>query len=193
MNVVELHTCNSTVRRIDLPDRIVFDLDPGEGVTWPQLQEATLVTRAFLRELGLEIWLKTSGGKGQHVVVPLKPSLDYERVKDFSRKVVERMARVVPKRFVAKAGAGNRVGRIFIDYLRNGHGQTTAAAFSATARPGFGVSMPVAWEDLSSLKSASQWTIATAREHLSFVNIDPWRGYWETRQALSKAAARLDN
>ncbi|MGE5115932.1 MAG: DNA primase small subunit domain-containing protein, partial [Betaproteobacteria bacterium] len=171
----------STARHIDEPDRIVFDLDPGEGVKWAQLQEAALLTRTLLDELGLQSWLKTSGGKGLHVVVPLAPRLDYETVKGFSQAVVQHLARTIPSRFVAKSGAANRVGKIFVDYLRNGHGQTTAAAFSARARPGLGVSMPVAWERLMELKGAAQWTIATAREYVSFQKDDPWAGYWQAR------------
>lgn len=173
LNVVEFHTWNSTTKRIDQPDRIVFDLDPGEGVAWPQVREAAMLTRAMLDELGLASWIKTSGGKGLHVVVPLTPKPDYEVVKDFARDVVAHMAKTIPQRFVAKSGGSNRVGRIFIDYLRNGHGQTTAAAFSARARPGLGVSVPVAWNALPTLTSGAQWTIATAREYLSFEKADP--------------------
>ncbi|MBW8832691.1 MAG: DNA ligase D, partial [Burkholderiales bacterium] len=161
MNVVEFHTWNSTTRRIDQPDRVIFDLDPGEGVPWTQMLEAATLMNALLEELGLRSWLKTSGGKGLHVVVPLAPKLSYDEVKRFSQAAVVHMARTIPSRFVAKSGGTHRVGKIFIDYLRNGHAQTTAAAFSARARPGMGVSMPVAWEQLMTLKSGSQWTIAT--------------------------------
>ncbi len=140
--------------------------------------------RAMLTELALESWLKTSGGKGLHVVVPLAPKLDYVTVKAFSQAVVQHLARTIPQRFVAKSGGSNRVGRIFVDYLSNGHGQTTAAAFSARSRPGLGVSMPVAWEQLMALKGGAQWTIATAREYLSFEQGDPWAGYWKKRQTL---------
>ena len=101
------------------------------------------------------------------------------------------MARTIPSRFVAVAGGGNRVGRIFIDYLRNGHGQTTAAAFSARARPGLGVSMPVSWEHLPSLKSGAQWNIATAVDWLSQRQRDPWADYWNTRQTLAAAMKTL--
>jgi len=191
MNVIEFHTWNSTTRQIDKPDRIVFDLDPGEGVTWARVQEAALLTRTLLEELGLKAWLKTSGGKGLHVVVPLAPRLDYDTVKGFSQAVVQHLAQTVPSRFVAKSGASNRVGKVFVDYLRNGLGATTAAAFSARARPGLGVSMPVSWEQLPALKSAAQWNIATAREHLSFQKSDPWAGYWKCRQTLGKAMKRL--
>jgi bifunctional non-homologous end joining protein LigD len=185
MNVIEFHTWNSTARRIDAPDRMIFDIDPGEGTPWQHIQEAATLVHGLLAQLGLACWLKTSGGKGLHVVVPLTPKLGYDLVKDFSEAVVQHMARVIPTRFVAKSGPANRVGKIFIDYLRNGHGATTAAAFSARARPGLGVSMPVAWEDLPQLKGGAHWTIATAREHLSFQKEDPWAGYWKKRQTLA--------
>jgi bifunctional non-homologous end joining protein LigD len=191
MNVIEFHTWNSTTKAIDQPDRIVFDLDPGEGVAWPQMQEAATLMRALLEELDLAGWLKTSGGKGLHVVVPLKPQHDYDTVKDFSQAVVQHLARTIPSRFVAKSGPANRKGRIFVDYLRNGHGQTTAAAFSARARPGMGVSMPVGWDELPKLKSGAQWTIRTARERLSFLDDDPWAGYWTSGQRLTAAMKRL--
>ncbi|MEO7008377.1 MAG: DNA ligase D, partial [Caldimonas sp.] len=152
MNVIEFHTWNSTTKHIDEPDRMIFDLDPGEGVKWAQLQEAALLTRALLTELGIESWLKTSGGKGLHIVVPLAPRLGYATVKSFSKAVVEHLAKTIPSRFVAKSGGSNRVGKIFVDYLRNGHGATTVAAYSARARPGLGVSMPVDWAQLSALK-----------------------------------------
>lgn len=190
MNVIEFHTWNSLAKNIDKPDRIVFDLDPGEGASWQHVQEAALLVRAMLQQLGLECWLKTSGGKGLHVVVPLAPRLGYEKVKDFSRSVVLHLARTIPSRFVAKSGPKNRVEKVFVDYLRNGHGATTATAFSARSRPGLGVSMPIGWEQLGDLKSGAQWTIATAREYLSFQRVDPWAHYWRKRQALS-AAMRL--
>jgi bifunctional non-homologous end joining protein LigD len=183
LNVIEFHTWNSTIRNIDKPDRMVFDLDPGAGVVWTHVQEAALLTRALLTELGLASWLKTSGGKGLHIVVPLAPRLSYDAVKDFSQAIVQHLAKNISARFVAKSGSANRVGRIFVDYLRNGHGATTAAAFSARARPGLGVSMPVAWEQLATLK----WTISTAREHLSFQKTDPWAGYWTSGQTLTAA------
>lgn len=187
MNTIEFHTWNSKAKNIDRPDRVIFDLDPGEGVTWAMLQEAAVLMRTLLAELQLDSWLKTSGGKGLHVVVPLTPKLSYDQVKQFSQSAVTHMARTIPSRFVSKSGGANRVGKIFIDYLRNGHGQTTAAAFSARARPGMGVSMPVAWEQLKDLKGGAQWTISTAREYLSLQREDPWAAYWKKRQSLTKA------
>jgi len=123
--------------------------------------------------------------------VPLAPRYDYETVKGFSQAIVQHLARTIPARFVAKSGPSNRVGKLFVDYLRNGHGATTAVAFSARARPGLGVSMPVAWDDLGQLKSGAQWNIRTAREYLSFQTEDPWKGYWKKRQPLAEAMKRL--
>jgi bifunctional non-homologous end joining protein LigD len=191
MNTVEFHTWNSVAKTINKPDRVIFDLDPGEGVTWAHVQEAALLVRTMLTELGLESWVKTSGGKGLHVVAPLAPKHDYEVVKEFSQAVVQHMARAIPQRFVAKAGGGNRIGKIFIDWLRNGHTQTTAAAFSARARPGLGVSVPIAWDDVPGLKSGAQWTIVKAREYVSFQKIDPWAEYWKSKQTLTAAIKKL--
>lgn len=186
LNVIEFHTWNATARRLGRPDRVVFDLDPGEGVPWSQMQEAALLTRTMLAELRLRSWLKTSGGKGLHVVVPLTPKLGDDEVKAFAKAVTVHLARTLPQRFVAKSGPRNRVGRIFIDYLRNGEGQTTVAAFSARARPGMGVSMPLDWDQLDELKSAAQWTVRTAREYLSLEAADPWRDYWTARQTIKR-------
>jgi bifunctional non-homologous end joining protein LigD len=194
MNVVEIHTWNSTARDIAHPDRVIFDLDPGEGVAWERMQEAATLVRQMLEMLGLVAFLKTSGGKGLHVVVPLapRPAWDYDRVKDFSRKVVEHLAITLPQLFVAKSGASNRKGRIFADYLRNGVGATTVAAFSARARPGLGVSVPLGWRELAKLERSDAWNIATLPARLARLRSDPWKDYARTRQALDEAARRLE-
>ncbi|MGH6645795.1 DNA ligase D [Aquabacterium sp.] len=191
MNVIEFHTWNSRSRTIDKSDRMVFDLDPGEGTPWPQVQEAAVLVRSFLSDLGLTSWLKTSGGKGLHVVVPLSPRLEADVVKAFSKAIVQHLATTIPARFVAKSGPANRKGKLFVDYLRNGHGATTAAAFSARARPGLGVSMPVSWDELPNLKSGAHWTISTARDRLSFQSVDPWADYWASKQTLGAAMKAL--
>jgi len=189
-NVIELHTWNATTRDATRPDRIVFDLDPGEGVTWKQIQEGTELTRALLEELGLASFLKTSGGKGLHVIVPLTPKDGWEEVRAVAKAIVEHLATVIPDRFVAKSGAQNRVGRIFVDYLRNGFGATTACAWSARARPGLGVSVPCAWDELGGLTGGAHWTIRNVPERLE-EHADPWRGYARTRQTLVKARKAL--
>jgi bifunctional non-homologous end joining protein LigD len=187
MNVIEYHTWNSTTKQIDLPDRMVFDLDPGEGTPWAHVQEGATLTRALLKELGLDAWLKTSGGKGLHLVVPLKPRFHYDIVKAFSKAIVEHLAKTIPARFVAKSGPANRVGKVFVDYLRNGLGATTAAAYSARARAGLGVSMPLSWEELPRITGGAQWNISSAQSHLHQRKSDPWAGYSRQKQGLAEA------
>jgi bifunctional non-homologous end joining protein LigD len=190
LNVMEFHTWNATTRNIGKPDRMTFDLDPGEKVSWAQVQEAAQLVRAFLQELGLPCFLKTSGGKGLHVVVPLKPSFDWDTVKDFSQAIVQHLASVIPERFVAKSGPRNRVGKIFPDYLRNGFGATTVCAWSVRARPGMGVSVPVAWEELDELSSAAHWTAQTIGDRLATGNT-AWEAYEKSRAPLAAAMKAL--
>ena len=190
MNMVEIHTWNGVVRTLDRPDRMTFDIDPGEGVAWPQIQEAATLVRTLLDELKLPCFLKTSGGKGLHLVVPLKPQLDWDTVKDFSQAVVQHLARTLPDRFVAKSGPKNRVGRIFIDYLRNGYGATTVCAWSARSRPGLGISVPVRWDELQSLKGGTHWTVATVHQRLDEGNA-PWDAYEKSRTTLASAMKAL--
>ncbi|MEJ8823232.1 DNA ligase D [Variovorax humicola] len=189
MNVVEFHTWNAVKSSIDKPDRMTFDLDPGEGVAWKSMQKAAHLVRALLNELGLASFVKTSGGKGLHVVVPLKKQHDWETTKSFSQAIVQHLARTIPQLFVAKSGPKNRVGKIFPDYLRNGFGATTAAAWSARARPGLGVSIPLAWDEVDSVRGGAQWTIANVHERLDQGN-DPWKDY--APQGLSRAMKLLD-
>jgi bifunctional non-homologous end joining protein LigD len=190
VNVIEFHTWNATTRAIHQPDRMTFDLDPGEGVAWPQVQEAAQLVRAFLDELKLPNFLKTSGGKGLHVVVPLRRQYDFDTVKDFSQAIVMHLAAVIPQRFVAKSGPKNRVGKIFVDYLRNGFGATTVSAWSLRARPGLGVSVPVAWDELASLTSGAHWTAQTLGARLAAGN-QPWDAYEGSRKGLAAAMKQL--
>ena len=124
MNVIEFHTWNAIKSNITKPDRMTFDLDPGEGVAWSVIQESAYLVREFLNQLGLMSFIKTSGGKGLHIVVPLKRIYGWDFVKDFSQAIVEHLAHTLPQRFSAKSGPRNRIGKIFIDYLRNGFGAT---------------------------------------------------------------------
>jgi bifunctional non-homologous end joining protein LigD len=186
MNVIEFHTWNAKKDAIDKPDRMTFDLDPGEGVQWSLIQESAQLVSIFLNELGLRSFLKTSGGKGLHVVVPIKRLRDWDTVKGFSQAVVQHLASTIPGRFVAKSGARNRVGKIFIDYLRNGFGATTVAAWSVRARPGLGVSVPLAWDELGSLTSADRWSVSNIHERLDKGNT-PWVDYEATKQSIVPA------
>jgi bifunctional non-homologous end joining protein LigD len=190
-NVVEFHTLNTGTKSLEHPNRMIFDLDPGEGVAWDKVRDAASLVHAFLQELGLPAFLKTSGGKGLHVVVPLREVHDWDTVKGFSQAVVIHLAKTIPQRFAAKSGPKNRVGKIFIDYLRNGVGATTACAWSARARPGLGISVPVTWEELASLKRGDHWTVRTAHTRLDEGN-RPWDGYAKSACRLTAAMKLLD-
>jgi bifunctional non-homologous end joining protein LigD len=146
---VEFHTWGSRVPDIEHVDQLIFDLDPDEGLPWKRVVDAALLTRGLLEEIGLSCFLKTTGGKGLHVVVPLKPTRDWDQAKRFAQAVAQQLAQVAPDRFTAQLAKERRGGRIFIDYLRNGRGATAIAAWSLRARQGAPVSMPVAWDRLS--------------------------------------------
>ena len=192
MGTVELHTWNAVHTSIEKPDRVVFDLDPGAGLPWARMVEAAELTRTLLDELGLVSFLKTSGGKGLHVVVPLVRRHTWEQAKAFVKAVAQHMASTLPQRFSAKAGPRNRVGKVFVDYLRNSRGATSVAAFSVRARPMLPVSVPIAWEELVELRAANQWNIRNlARRLRDLEGSDPWAGYARTRQTLHEALRHL--
>lgn len=184
MNTLELHTWNATNKDFDKPDRFVLDLDPDPALPWKAMLEATQLTLTLLDELGLKVFLKTSGGKGIHLVVPLTRRAGWDEVKDFSHALVEHMAALFPDRLSAVSGPKNRVGRIFIDYLRNGKGATTVAAYSLRAREGLPVSVPIWREELSQLKGADQWNIGNLHERLAQFD-DPWSEMARTRQSIT--------
>ena len=154
--------------------------------------------RALLSEIGLDAWLKTSGGKGLHVLVPLRRQHGWETTKDFSAALVRHLAQAWPQLFVAKSGPRNRVGRIYADYLRNGFGATTVAPWSARARPGLPISVPISWDELEQVRGGAHWTIADARERLDIGN-RPWDGYapqawarpWRRLVRVRREGARL--
>ena len=184
MNVIEFHTWNAVKTLIGKPDRMTFDLDPGKGVEWPAVQEAAMLLHAFLDELELASFIKTSGGKGLHIIVPLQRRHGWDTVKDFSHAIVRHMAATLPSRFAAKSGPRNRVGKIFIDYLRNGFGATTVSAWSIRARPGMGASVPVGWDEVETLKSSAHWHIGNIHERLDTGN-QPWSGYSRAARSLT--------
>lgn len=184
MNMLELHTWNGTDKDFDKPDRFVLDLDPDPALPWKAMLEATQLTLTLLDELGLKVFLKTSGGKGMHLVVPLTRRAGWDEVKDFSHAIVQYLARLFPERLSAVSGPKNRVGRIFIDYLRNGKGATTVSAYSLRAREGLPVSVPIWREELPQLKGANQWHIGNLAERLAEVD-DPWADLAKTRQSIT--------
>ncbi|WP_175717786.1 DNA ligase D [Burkholderia anthina] len=192
MGTIELHTWNAHASNIERPDRIVFDLDPDPALPWRTMIEAAQLVRGLLDELGLVSYCKTSGGKGLHVVVPITRHAGWDDVKDFSRALAQHVADALPDRFTATMGPRHRRGRIFIDYLRNGRGASTIAAYSVRARPGMGVSVPLRWDEVPETTGGAQWTIDTLHERLDRLKGDPWEGYGDTRQRITaQMRARL--
>lgn len=185
MSTVELHTWNATSVDLDKPDRFVLDLDPDPALPWKSMVEATQLTLSVLDELGLKAFLKTSGGKGIHVVVPLTRKLGWDEVKGFSHAIVSHMAKLLPDRFSAVSGPKNRVGRIFIDYLRNGLGATTICAYAARTREGLPVSVPIFREEVAELKGANLWNVHNVHERLAEVGYEPWADLKKTRQSIT--------
>ena len=185
--VLEIHPWGATVDSIEKPDRIIMDLDPAEDVPWTSLIEAAREVRERLRSAGLESFVKTTGGKGLHVVAPLKPKSGWDAVKDFAQELAAGMAKDSPERFVATMSKQARTGRIFVDYLRNGRGATAVAAYSTRARAGAPVSVPIEWSELPTLRSGGQFRVATLPGRLRHLGRDPWEELWSSRQTLPAA------
>ncbi|WP_296258373.1 MULTISPECIES: DNA ligase D [unclassified Pseudomonas] len=190
MSAMELHTWNAVAKDLERPDRFVLDLDPDPALPWKSMVEATQLTLAVLDELGLTTFLKTSGGKGIHLVVPLTPKADWDAVKDFSHAIVKHIAKLLPDRFSAVSGPKNRVGRIFIDYLRNGLGATTISAYSVRTREGLPVSVPIFREELLQIEGANSWNIRNLGQRLDQLPSDPWADLPKTRQTITAEMRR---
>jgi bifunctional non-homologous end joining protein LigD len=183
--VIEFHPWGSTADDLEHPDYLVFDLDPGPGVSWDDVKEGALHVREVLEGVKLASFLKTSGGKGLHVCVPIEPAADWDTAKAFARAVALHLEKRDPDRYIANMSKDRRKGRIFVDYLRNGRGATSVAPYSVRARPGSGVSMPLAWGALDALGSAAQFTapdILAGRTELP--DPDPWARFLGLKQSI---------
>lgn len=175
--VLEIHPWGSTVTDWERPDMIIMDLDPGEGVSWNDIIDAAAETRARLSDAGLTPFIKTSGGKGLHVVAPLRPKADWSTVKAFTKSIADAMAADSPDRYVATITKSKRRGKTLVDYLRNQRGATAVAAYSTRARPGAAVSMPLAWEELNSAIGAAYFTVDNTPTRLAALSRDPWEDF----------------
>jgi bifunctional non-homologous end joining protein LigD len=182
--VVEIHPWGSTVADLERPDRLIFDLDPGEDVPWSAVIEGARDVRAKLEELGLASFVKTSGGKGLHVVLPITSSTGWDEAKAFTQSVAEAMAKARPDRYVATMSKAKRRGRIYIDYVRNGRGATAVAAYSTRALPQASVSTPLAWDELSEQIRADHFRIDNLHQRLSVLKDDPWPEFFTLKQRL---------
>jgi bifunctional non-homologous end joining protein LigD len=187
MNVLEIHTWNAIDGDVERPNRLVFDMDPGEDVTWRQVVEAARVMRSLLRALGLESFVKTTGGRGLHVLVPLVPHADWRQCLAFSRGLSAVLVAREPDRYTTSFPKAGRERKILVDYLRNNRTNTSVAAFSTRARPRAPVSVPLRWEELGPTLRSDHYTIATIERRLGRLREDPWKSYWTARQRLEPA------
>jgi bifunctional non-homologous end joining protein LigD len=188
--VIELHGWGSTTRDLEKPDRMVFDLDPDTTVPWREVMAAARSTRDRLADLGLESFVKTTGGKGLHVVVPLTLRHDWEEVKAFSRAVAEAMANEEPRVFTSKMAKKERTRRIFVDYLRNGPGATSVAAYSVRAREGAPVSTPLHWDEVGGRMKPRQFHAGNVVRRLQGLHSDPWKTFRRSAQTLTAPMKR---
>ena len=181
---VEVHLWGSTIDKIEQPDQIVFDLDPDEGLGVQAVRDATLDVQSRLDEIGLPSFLKTSGGKGFHVIVPLKPAADWTAVKTFSHDFARAMEQTNPEKYTATLSKKARTGRIFIDYLRNGRGSTTVAPWSSRAKDKATVSVPVEWKALDKKLAPDAYAIGGKALTDVLKAKDAWAEFDKARKAL---------
>jgi len=184
-NTLEFHPWGSTAESPDTANRVVFDLDPGPGVPWEEIKAAAVKIRKLLKDLDLESFLRTSGGKGLHVVVPLEPGCDWHLVKRFAKGFADALAVSDSGRFVSVSTLAKRPGKIFVDYLRNGRGATAVASYSLRGRPGAPVAFPIAWSALGKLESPAAFTMENVPAMLKRRK-DPWKGIGEIKQNLER-------
>lgn len=184
MGVLEIHPWGSRAESLEKPDQIVFDLDPGPGIVWKQVIAAARAIRKRISSVKLESFVRTSGGKGLHVVIPLKPGSTWEKVKQFAKTMALDMQQEDPALYIATASKAKRNKKIFIDYLRNSRGATSVACYSTRSHAGAPVAMPLRWEELGKLKSPDQYTVENSLRRLSTVKTDPWDGFFTIKQTL---------
>jgi bifunctional non-homologous end joining protein LigD len=184
--IVEIHPWGSTVGHLEKPDRLIFDLDPGEDVPWTAVIEAALDVRGRLAAVGLQSFAKTSGGKGLHIVVPIQPGAGWDEVKEFAQAVARAMAKEQPDRYTVTISKRARNARVFVDYLRNDRGATAVAAYSARAMPRASVSTPLSWDELSPGLRSDHFTVGNLLHRLASLKRDPWGNFFKIRQRLPR-------
>jgi bifunctional non-homologous end joining protein LigD len=190
MGVLEVHTWGSTKNHLERPDRLTFDLDPDPSVSWAQVIEAAQLMKTLLEELGLVSFLKTTGGKGLHIVTPIQRTYGWDEVKGFAKLVAEHLVATIPQRFTSNMAKRARKGKIFIDYLRNARGATAIAAYSTRAKPGAPVSVPIEWEELSEELPSDYFTVMNVPSRLQRMRRDPWEAYSRSARRLTAVMSR---
>ncbi len=186
MGVLELHTWGAKRDKLDRPDRMILDLDPDPAVPWQSVIEGALLARTLLDELNLASFVKTTGGKGLHVVVPLQRVHTWDEVKAFSKALADHLVRMIPERFIANMSKKQRKDKIYLDYLRNAKGATAVAAYSTRARAGASVSVPLAWDELSVDIPSNYFTVGNVPHRLNDLRQDPWKGYFTAKQRITR-------
>lgn len=186
IGALEIHTWGSRVDHLEYPDQLTFDLDPDEGLPWSQVIEAAKTVRTALDALGLPSFLKTTGGKGLHVVVPTDAALDWDEAKRFSKHLVDTIAQREPDKYVTVVSKAARKHKVLLDYLRNSRGATAIAPYSTRAKAGAPVATPIAWSELSQKLRPSRFSVSTVPTRLRRQANDPWRSFEQRRASLSK-------
>lgn len=190
LGVLEFHTWGARQDRLDRPDRMILDLDPATGVPWHEVVEAARLIKTLLDELSLTSFVKTTGGKGLHVVVPLERRHSWDEVKQFARSLAGHLARTLPSRFTDNLSKSARKGKVYLDYLRNGRGATAVAAYSTRAKPRAPISVPLTWDECSPEIRSDRFTLHNIEERLSQLTKDPWAEYVKVHQHLTPNAMR---
>jgi len=190
MDILEIHTWNTREDKVELPDRVVIDLDPGTHVSWRAVVDAGRLVRDLLHTLNLESWAKTTGGRGLHVVVPVTRKRPWDECLEFARSLGEALVRHDPKLFTIQFGKRGRERQILIDYLRNNRTNTSIAALSTRARDGAPVSVPIDWDELKASLEPASFTIESVPRRLASQRTDPWAGYFRARQTISAGAMK---
>jgi bifunctional non-homologous end joining protein LigD len=189
-NVLEIHPWGARIDRPDRPDRLVVDLDPDEELPWNQVIQGALCVRELLDDLALHCFLKTTGGKGLHIVVPVDRRHDWSQAMAFTRALARRLAEQWPDQFTANIAKWARQGKIFVDYLRNRRGATAVGAYSTRAHAGAPVSVPIAWDELDSILGPHQFSVINVRERLASLDHDPWDAIGSVRQSITAKIRR---
>jgi bifunctional non-homologous end joining protein LigD len=190
LGVLEIHPWGARIERLEHPDTMTFDLDPSPEVSWGVVVDTAHALRLRLQALGLESFVKTTGGKGLHVVVPLAPHHRWNDVKAFARSVAAEFARLAPTRYTMKGARTARLGKVLIDYLRNSRGATVVAPYSTRAKPGAPVATPVDWSEVTPRLRPDRYTVANLRRRLRGLKRDPWKGYFDLHQRITARAWR---
>jgi bifunctional non-homologous end joining protein LigD len=190
MGVLELHVWGARVDRPEQPDQLVFDLDPDPAVPWDAVLQAAALTKLRLMDLGLAGFLRTTGGKGLHVVVPIARRLGWDAIKAFTKAFADAIVRENPSLYTTRLPLAQRKGKIFIDYLRNGRGATAISSYSTRARAGATVAVPLAWSELTPELRPPEYTALTVPRRLANLTRDPWQDFADARRAITRTMQR---